>query len=168
MDFKKDIETLLNTLQVQGWGRAEIEQELNYSENYIDQVLSKGGNKRFLGALTKFAEKVLQKATPISSSFSKKLEGPTSATLQDYIELLQQNDKFLKETLTKLTSNLTALVTMVSAGHRTELVYHDVMLQSLARLERKPQDSLIATARNNDILEQAKELGKDIHSKKST
>ncbi|MDF2189329.1 hypothetical protein [Paraflavitalea sp. CAU 1676] len=180
MELKEQIEVLLVNLKKEGWERSAIEKELNYSENYIDQVLAKGGNLRFLGALEKFSKDVLQKATPQhreNSSLNPSetiLEGPTNATLQDYIDILQQNDKFFKDTfasfasnLSNLTANLTALVTMVSAGHRIESAYHDVMLQSLARLEKRPENSLIEVAHNNDAVEQDRELDRGMKKDKS-
>lgn len=66
MELKKEIERLLESLKKAGKDRSDIEKELNYSENYIDQTLSKGGNQRFLGALKRYAIGILQKATPES------------------------------------------------------------------------------------------------------
>lgn len=62
MDTKKEIEGLLNSLKKRGFDRGRIEKDLNYSENYIDQTLSKGGNKRFLNSLRDYANRMLQKA----------------------------------------------------------------------------------------------------------
>jgi uncharacterized NAD(P)/FAD-binding protein YdhS len=64
MSLKKEIENILNELKQKGYDRGEIEQQLNYSENYIDQQLSKGGNQRFLNALVEFNKRVLQKTIP--------------------------------------------------------------------------------------------------------
>jgi hypothetical protein len=61
MKLKEEIELLLESLKNQGISRTAIEEDLGYSENYIDQVLSKGGNKKFLAALKRY---MLQKATP--------------------------------------------------------------------------------------------------------
>lgn len=77
MEFKKEIEITLETLKDKGYDRAVIEQELNYSENYIDQVLAKGGNSRFAKAIKKFLADVLQKETsglvlPITSYQEKR------------------------------------------------------------------------------------------------
>lgn len=62
MKYKKEIEKLLFDLKINNIERDKIEQELNYSENYIDQVLAKGGNKRFYTALKKYSEMILQNA----------------------------------------------------------------------------------------------------------
>lgn len=59
MDYKKSIESVLESLRNAGWERKDLEEELDYSENYITQQLSKGGNARLLKTL----QKTLQKAT---------------------------------------------------------------------------------------------------------
>ncbi len=56
MDYKKDIESVLNYLNNMGYTRDRIEEELGYSPNYIGQLLAKGGNKRFFAIITKFME----------------------------------------------------------------------------------------------------------------
>lgn len=62
MEFKKEIEVTLERLKNLGFSRDKIEEELEYSENYIDQTLARGGNKRFLKALTDLEKRLLQKA----------------------------------------------------------------------------------------------------------
>jgi hypothetical protein len=62
MDFKKEIESILKELKEAGIDRNRIVKDLGYSKNYIDQVLSKGGNKKFLGKLNSYAKKVLPNA----------------------------------------------------------------------------------------------------------
>lgn len=63
MNYKKDIEKMLFHLKEINIERERIENDLNYSINYIDQVLSKGGNKRFYLALKKYSDRMLQKET---------------------------------------------------------------------------------------------------------
>lgn len=63
MELKEQIEKKLQILKINGFDRRKIETELNYKEYYIDQVVSKGGNKRFLTALTDYSNRVLQNAT---------------------------------------------------------------------------------------------------------
>ena len=46
MDYKRELQVLLDTLSAKGVTRDIIEKDLRYSENYIDKVLSKGGNSR--------------------------------------------------------------------------------------------------------------------------
>ena len=55
-DYKKEIEKILEILDAKGVKRDKIEKDLVYSENYIDQVLSKGGNRRILKKLQTYLE----------------------------------------------------------------------------------------------------------------
>lgn len=54
--MKQAILDLLQELKVLGKDRRTIEKDLNYSPNYIDQALSKGGNERFHAALKHYLE----------------------------------------------------------------------------------------------------------------
>lgn len=47
MDYKKEIEKLLNDLKSKGIDREKVEKDIGMSKNYIDQALSRGGNKSF-------------------------------------------------------------------------------------------------------------------------
>ena len=60
MSIKTDTERLLTELRKYGKDRRTIEQELKYSVNYIDQLLSKGGNNRFYTALKRYHDMLLQ------------------------------------------------------------------------------------------------------------
>lgn len=52
MDYKKKAESLLFQLENQhGLNRRMVEKRLNYSTNYIDQILSKGSNAKFIAKL---------------------------------------------------------------------------------------------------------------------
>lgn len=61
MNYKKDTETILNRLKLKGKDRRNIEKELRYSENYLDQALSKGSNKKLYNALIQYEKDILQK-----------------------------------------------------------------------------------------------------------
>lgn len=65
MDFKKEIEKVLDSLKEAGFDRGKIEEDMGYSVNYIDQTLSKGGNKKFLKAMLIYKMAMLQ--NPISN-----------------------------------------------------------------------------------------------------
>src|ERR1700749_2751771 len=54
MNYKKEIENLLKELAAMGISRGRIEEDLNYSPNYIDQALARGGNERFLRTLSSY------------------------------------------------------------------------------------------------------------------
>jgi hypothetical protein len=51
---------------VAGFDRGKIESDMEYSVNYIDQVLAKGGNKKFLKAMIIYRMAMLQ--NPISKN----------------------------------------------------------------------------------------------------
>jgi Mg2+ and Co2+ transporter CorA len=61
MNFKNDILELLHKLKLLGYERARIEADLDYSANYLDQILSKGGNKKIVSRLDRYYNEVLQK-----------------------------------------------------------------------------------------------------------
>jgi hypothetical protein len=77
-NLKPEMKKILDELEGKGWSRDAIEEKLNYSENYIDQQLSKGSNKRFLKAITDLNNTLLEKATstvhepPAQYSYSEK------------------------------------------------------------------------------------------------
>lgn len=64
MNYKDQILKLLERLSEAGIGRHKIEQDFAYAENFIDQALSRGGNKKFLAALKIYEKAMLQNATP--------------------------------------------------------------------------------------------------------
>jgi uncharacterized protein with von Willebrand factor type A (vWA) domain len=55
-NYKEEIEKILETLDAKGIKRGKIEKDLGYSENYIDQVLSKGGNRKILKKLKTYLD----------------------------------------------------------------------------------------------------------------
>lgn len=62
VDYKKEIEKLLDLLKSVGVTRGKIEADLDYSENYIDQILAKGGNAKFVSNLKRYSDSILQNA----------------------------------------------------------------------------------------------------------
>jgi hypothetical protein len=93
MDLKKEVESLVDSLENLGFTRSRIEKELHYSENYIDQQISKGGNKRFLKAL----QDLLQKATKEASASDTLLPlGNLRVTLKDHFDLLKDYNSLMK------------------------------------------------------------------------
>src|ERR1700744_400647 len=63
--MKQAILDLLQELKDLGKDRRTIETELKYSPNYIDQALSKGGNKRFYEALLRYRDVVTEQLKDI-------------------------------------------------------------------------------------------------------
>ncbi|MCS3795896.1 hypothetical protein [Niastella sp. OAS944] len=89
MNFKKDIEDLLELLKNNGIERGEIEKALGYSDNYIDQALSRGGTKKFLKAIENYAKGLGLQNTTSDEPFSKVEEDVVLYT-KDYDRLLNQ------------------------------------------------------------------------------
>ena len=56
IDFKAEIKKVLSELKFLGYDRRIIEKGLGVREFYVDQVLSKGGNKIFLESITRYLE----------------------------------------------------------------------------------------------------------------
>jgi hypothetical protein len=101
MELKKEIESLLIALKSKGYDRRKIEQALDYSEHYIDQQVSRGGNTRLLNALKKLNASVLQIAIPqpdikrdprdqelIDSLYARIDELKSQVSLNDFAETL--------------------------------------------------------------------------------
>lgn len=126
MPFKKEIEELLDKIKGLGFDRRTIETRLEYSENYIDQLLSKGGNKKFLSRLQKLEKEILQKqgdkgehnnedspGRGLSNSYIEKylasLERENQFLKEKYDDLKKQNDKVLNE-IEVVKSNLIASI----------------------------------------------------------
>ncbi len=59
MDYKKQLESLLNDLNAAGVSRGEIEQKYEYAENYLDQALSNKANKKIVAAVAFYKEFIL-------------------------------------------------------------------------------------------------------------
>ena len=59
MNFKKEIENVLNYLKSQGHDRAKIEGRLGYAPNAIDQSLARGGSNKLLCGILLYKDAVL-------------------------------------------------------------------------------------------------------------
>ena len=80
-NIKQNMENALFHLKKLGWERGRIEEHLGYSEEYIDQSLSKGGSKKLL----KLLENLLENATLQKNVSSDSLKSTVAETLQrDY------------------------------------------------------------------------------------
>lgn len=67
MDFQKEIKILLSQLKKVGFDRRQIEEKLHYSDKYLDQAISKGGNEKLLFALQELHKSVFAVAPDIAS-----------------------------------------------------------------------------------------------------
>lgn len=91
MSYKERAESLLLILKKKGFDRRTLEKELGYSEKSIDQILSKGGNKKFVENLERFI-----KASPDSESrevqLLNKLIDSLEARLKDADEKIKNRE----------------------------------------------------------------------------
>lgn len=186
MELKEEIEKVLESLRKAGYDRAAIEKELDYSVNYIDQVLSKGGNRRFLNAIKKLKAQVLQKAIPDSNPISMVGEPPTlyerllpvgnlKITLQDYIDLLksihskeEEREKELLSIIKELAVGQKAISdTLAPIKEKTEeiLINSNTTLDRLSLVETiiRSDDTVIMNNQDrqigNEVGKSAKEAG---------
>jgi hypothetical protein len=170
MDYRKEIEKLLQHLKNEGWSRAAIEQDRGYAANYIDQMLSKGGNAKFLKSLQDLLNRILlQKAMPAHGNVMNEPQEQYGNSLS---LLIQQQNKLIgslnkqSETanaiLKKLSESVVDKVENVDINLNDALARIDslkmdvysgrqVILQSLARLEKKPVNALLSEADNITI-----------------
>lgn len=168
MSYKKEIENVLDSLKNHGFDRDAIEKRLDYSKNYIDQQLSKGGNKKFLGSLKRLRDQILQKTIPSVDKDANINEADwgKSVTIES---LMQQQNKLINSLnrqselsstiLQRMADNVEKKVESIDINLNDALGRVDslkldlysgrmVVLQSLARLEKKPVNSLLAEADN--------------------
>lgn len=109
MELKREIESLLLVLENKNIDRATIEKDLGYSENYIDQALSRGGNNRFLRSLKQY---MLQKTTTtpkVNDSDPDKILlplGDIKVTLADYIKRIELFNDTLSNAINQGLVNL--------------------------------------------------------------
>lgn len=80
MNYKEEILKLLERLALNGIDRGRIERDFEYADNFIDQTLSRGGNKKFLAALKIYEKAMLQNTTP--PNHDKKQEKINLETIQ--------------------------------------------------------------------------------------
>jgi hypothetical protein len=174
-DYRAEADKYLNVLKNKGLNRAQIESELGYANNYIDQQLSKGGNKRFVKALRDLVDK-LQKAIPDKSD-QFLIEEDIPEYGLTFKSIMNQQNKLIislnkqsetaNEILRRLADNVEKRVdkidvNLIDALGRMDSLKMDiysermVVLQSLARLEKKPENSLLSEADNiiSSMLEQ--------------
>jgi len=102
MNFKEVIENLLEQLKTIGFDRRSIERELGYKENYIDQLLSKGGNKKFITLLNRF---LIEKSNIISSK-DEKIAAQDAAIRVIFLELANLKHLVTGESVSKVHLDL--------------------------------------------------------------
>jgi hypothetical protein len=116
-NLKEEIEFILKELIGKGYTRADIEKELGYSENYIDQQLSKGGNKRFLNTIDSLNKRVLQKAIVNGEAKSEAKEPePEPAPNYESRRSLESTLEKLAEDKLRSTAIIERLVSMLESA----------------------------------------------------
>lgn len=186
MELKNEIELVLESLKSKGYDRTKIEEDLGYSDNYIDQVLSKGGNKRFLRAISALRDRILQNATQNNStqnvneawvlSMNDPLPwGDFQITMRDYFNLLydkarkaeEREREYLEIIKSKLISidasskeiadDIDALTKEVQAEHRA-------IMDSIDIAAKQPIGTTSAAADRIEIASQQERLSKGKHA----
>lgn len=112
MDYKKEMLAAIKTLDSYGVSRREIERRLEKREFWLDQALSKGGNKQALASLKLLVETIGKSNTgdqlgePVSEYVNSKSIDPS---WQDILKLslaaLLKNDETQSSMLNKLVNN---------------------------------------------------------------
>lgn len=181
MEFKDEIILLLSELKALGVERSTIEADLDYSENYIDQQLAKGGNARFLQRLRRYRNALVHGVAKSNTSrvaVGISVEGTAERQLLPLLvnllerqnELMARQNTILErqannieekvESVESKTIELSSQLTQVSATVRTVSLRQEAegetVLHSLERLEKKTKGSLVAAAdmRRNEILQE--------------
>lgn len=176
MELKNEIELVLESLRSKGYDRAKIEEELGYSDNYIDQVLSKGGNKRFLRTISALRDRILQNATQknntktINDAWLLSMNDPLpwgdfQVTMRDYFNLLhdkarkaeEREKEYLEIIKTKLISidasskeiadDIDALTKEVQAEHRAMMDSIDIAAKQTIGTTAAAADSVELASR---------------------
>lgn len=124
MNYREEIEKLLNLLKAHGYGRRKIEADFEYSPKSIDQILAKNGNPKFLAALRIYCIAVLPKTIlgeespipPVKAVRAKGIEGRI-----EKIEASLRTDRINQEGL---------------LGFVTELLYRDCLREAKGNEEK--------------------------------
>lgn len=124
MDYKEPIENLLISLKKYDYDRRRIEQELGYGENYIDQAISRGGNRKLFHSLELLQKTILQKTSDKNIKFT----APIDKLIGEISEQLAAN--------TAILNVLRPIVEELYASHRNEaLLQIRIELNNLIRGE---------------------------------
>jgi hypothetical protein len=153
MNRKKQILDLLDLLKSAGISRSKIEEELHYSENYIDQLLTKGGNDRFYQALKRYKEAVFESIA--KDNIDVKDITPSEGLYQSkYIKQLEKENQYLQKIVETNLMLVLATVRTISVRQRA---VGEVVLHSLEKIEKKSTKStgalLAAADRQIDQIE---------------
>jgi transcriptional regulator with XRE-family HTH domain len=135
----------------------QIESRAGYSKGRLSQVKSKGQvTLRLLKNLeNEFKNELAGKPTPDLAHASESADDPLSAKnlLQAILEMMRTQNKILERQADYIQHRVESLdISLTDALNRVDGLGYDlvsgrqVVLQSLARLEKKQQDALLAEA----------------------
>ena len=110
MNIKETIVLLLQNLKKLGFDRRAIEKELGYTEKSIDQILSKGGNEKFLNNLQRFYIEKSNKSKIDNSTKDEKIAALMAAIKIITLELVQLKSKVTGESQTAISLELERLM----------------------------------------------------------
>ena len=104
-NFREEIEGLILQLNSIGIDRRAIEADLDYSEFYLDQILSKGGNEKILKRLQKYR---IEKSNTNQIVMPNNKHADEADTLQreESMNTLIESNRMLVETNKDLTGML--------------------------------------------------------------
>ena len=91
-----------------GWERKDIEEELSYSENYISQQLSRGGNKKMFNSIGGLLKRVSagKYVEYDMAAGIKKIEAMNQVILTALAEILAKQNNSLASTVKGELENL--------------------------------------------------------------
>jgi len=167
---------ILSIRQLKSWTENQLAAELKYGPGYFSQLRSreKSENKSLvtqkLYDRLKDLEASLLNANTIKPE-NVTLKGHREYTLQDYIDKVEEQNQFLQEIvragLIDLKASSGKILQMLDKT-RQQLQVNDVlMMDSLDRLEERPEGTLAEAADNSELaLEQIRKgVGKPASSK---
>lgn len=125
MTLKEQIKAQLNQLKLMGKDRRAIERDLHYSENYLDQVLSKGGNEKVYQALVDYQKYLEDHANDQGPHSTMETMFGLQARIQDLNQqLFKEQRNFFTQVLTNLKTleqNQYLVASMLQGGQ--EIVF---------------------------------------------
>jgi hypothetical protein len=137
---------------------------MEYSVNYIDQILSKGGNKKFLKAMKIYKMAMLQNATPQSGQANDRLMMEIEFRRKDFerwaelaridkekaekekdrlLNIIENNLTKLLEVSLKLSSNLTEVKEDTSLGLAYQRTWVEYTAEQSANGDKKKKDATV-------------------------
>lgn len=135
----------------------EIAEKVGYDRAYLNDQVNKGGNKGILKKLQDAFPEIQQKIVSGGGNTQQNVDGGLQSKL---IASLEENNRFLKETIMKRVDDLeTSLEKYILGLAVRSHSGIDAILESLNRLEKKPAGTLEKTA-DNKLVKKAGQVRK--------